>query len=125
MKQQLKSSFQQLTNDRTLLVVLTVFLVGCLGTLLYLAFSVHASELQLVVHYTSYGTTNFYRDKWYYLLSFAGFIIILAISQICLTYKILNEKGRDAALAFAWLGVALVVITAATIYQVLRIAALT
>ena len=125
MKQRLTASFQQLISDRSLLTVLIVFLVGCVGTLLYLAFSVHASELQVVVHYTSYGTTNFYRDKWYYLLSFAGFIIILALSHVCLTYKILNEKGRDAARAFAWLGVVLVVIAAATIYQVLRIAALT
>lgn len=125
MKQRLTASFQQLSSDRSLLVVLIVFLVGCVGTLLYLALTIHASELQVVVHYTSYGTTNFYRDKWYYLLGFVGFIVLLAVSHICLTYKILIEKGKDLAMAFAWLGVVLVIVTAATVYQVVKIASLT
>ena len=119
------TSLQSLLMDRPLLLVLLLFLVGCVILLIYLAVSIRPSELQVVVHYTSFGTTNFYRDKWYYLLGFAGFVLIMAVAHIALTYRILMLKGREAALSFAWLSVALVVISVAVIYQILKIASLT
>jgi uncharacterized membrane protein YhaH (DUF805 family) len=125
MKQQIITSIRQILADRGLFGILVLFLVACLSLLVYLGVNLQPSDLQVVVHYTSYGSTNFYRDKWYYLLGFAVFIVILAVSHITLTVKILHEKGRDLAIAFAWLGVILAFITSITVYQVLRIAALT
>lgn len=125
MKQRITSSLQLLMSDRPLLIILALFLLGCVGLLVYLAVSIHPSDLQVVTHYTSFGTTNFYRDKWYYLLSFAAFSIVMAVAHTVLCYRILAQKGRDAAISFAWLGVVLVVICAAITYQVLKIASLT
>ena len=107
------------------MLILALLLAGSAGLLLYLGFSIQPGELQVVVHYTSFGTTNFYRDKWYYLLSFSAFAIIMAVMHIALTYKVLIQKGHDMAVAFAWLGVILLVITASIAYQVLKIASLT
>lgn len=125
MKQRITSSLQTLAADRPLLLVLGLFLFACVILLIYLAFSIHASELQVVVHYTAFGTTNFYRDKWYYLIGFALFVVIMAVVHIALSHKILLQKGHDLAIAFAWLGPVLVIITAATVYQVLKVASLT
>lgn len=125
MKQQIISSVQRVISDRSLLSIVLVFLVGCLILLIYLGSNLHPSDLQMVVHYTSFGTTNFYRDKWYYLLGFAAFIMLLAVIHTTLICKILQEKGRDLAVAFAWLSIIIVFITGVTLYQVLRIAALT
>lgn len=125
MKKRITTWLQSLVADRGLLSVLSLFLVGCVAVLIYLAVSIHASELQIVVHYTSFGTTNFYRDKWYYLLNFALFIVIMAVVHVVLTQRILIQKGRQLALAYAWLGVVMVFLTGATIYQVVRIASLT
>jgi hypothetical protein len=125
MRQRITSSLQLLIADRPLLIVLALFLVGCIGLLIYLATNIHPSDLQIVTHYTSFGTTNFYRDKWYYLLNFVVFVIVMAIVHVVLCYRILVQKGHDAAIAFAWLGVVLVVISAGIVYQVLKIASLT
>ena len=125
MKQQISASIQRILSDRGLLSILLVFLFACVALLIYLGVNLHPSDLQMVVHYTSFGTTNFYRDKWYYLINFAVFVVIMAIVHVVLTYKILLLKGRDLALAFAWLGLAIVFIAGVTLYQVLRIAALT
>lgn len=125
MKQYITSTLQQLLADRPLFSLVGFFLFGCLVLIVYVAFNIHASELQVVNHYTSFGTTNFYRDKWYYLLSFIGFVIVMAVAHIALLYKILDQKGRDIAVAFVWLSIVLLFITAATAYQVLKIAALT
>lgn len=125
MKHRITTSLQSLIADRPLLLVMALFLVGCIGLLIYLAVAINPSELQVVVHYTSFGTTNFYRDKWYYLLSFAAFVVVMAVVHVALTYKLLEQKGHDMAMAFAWLSVVLLVIATAVMYQVLRIAALT
>ncbi len=125
MRQRILSSLQTLLADRPVMLILALLLAGSAGLLLYLGFSIQPGELQVVVHYTSFGTTNFYRDKWYYLLSFSAFAIIMAVMHIALTYKVLIQKGHDMAVAFAWLGVALLVITASIAYQVLKIASLT
>lgn len=125
MKHQVITSVKQILSDRGLLSVLVLFLMSCVGVLIYLGIHLHPSDLQVVVHYTSFGSTNFYRDKWYYLLGFAFFIVMLVITHIALTAKILQDKGRDLALAFAWLNLIIVFITSVTVYQVLRIASLT
>ncbi len=125
MKERIASSIQQLFADRALLLVSLLFLVGCTGLIISLALSIHPSDLQIVVHYTSFGNTNFYRDKWYYLLGFILFVLLMAVVHMVLVCKILAQKGRDLAIAFAWLSVVLVFIAAVTFYQVLKIASLT
>lgn len=107
------------------MIVLGLFGIGCLALLIYYVLHIHPSELQIVNHYTSFGTTNFYRDRWYYLIGFVAFICIMLASHVALTYRILVQKGHDLALGFAWLGVVMVVIAAAVSYQVLSIASLT
>lgn len=119
------SSLGTLTADRPLLIVLGLFGVGCLALLGYYALTIHASELQVVNHYTSFGTTNFYRERWYYLISFALFVVVMWATHVALSYRILIQKGHDLAIAFAWLGIVVLIIAAAMTYQVLSIASLT
>mgnify|MGYP003606052736 CR=1 FL=1 len=124
MKQRITSSLHTLIADRYILSLLAVFWLICLGVLIFLAISIQPSELQVVVHYTSYGATNFYRDKWYYLISFAAYIVIIAILHSILTFKLLSAKGRDIAVAFIWLSIVIVTIAAALFYQILKVASL-
>jgi hypothetical protein len=124
MKKQFIKSANLIFKDRYLAVLLASFLLLCLIIVIYLGFSVHASELQIVVHYTSFGTTNFYRDKWYYLLSFVAFIILMAIAHSLLTFRLLQKKGRELAIAFVWLSIVTVLIAVSIFYQVLKIASL-
>lgn len=124
MRKQVVKSVQLFLEDRYLSGLLGSFLLLCIITIIYLAFMIHASELQVVVHYTSFGTTNFYRDKWYYLLSFVGFILVMAVVHSVITYKLLQKKGRDLAIAFVWMSILFVFIAVALFYQVLKIASL-
>lgn len=124
MKQRIISSARQLLGDRSLTVLLSVFLLGCIVLLIYLAVVIRPSELQVVVHYTSFGATNFYRDKWYYLLTFSAFIILIATTHTLIAYRLLIAKGREFAVAFVWLGITVLVVAAALFYQILKVASL-
>jgi len=124
MKQQVITAIKIISRDRYLAVLLGAFLLACLVLLIYLGFFIHPSELQVVVHYTGFGNTNFYRDKWYYLGTFPLFVLFIALVHPVLTYKLLQLKGRPLAVAFAWLGVTVVIIATLLFYQVLKIASL-
>ena len=124
MKKRVLTHIQTVAADKHLLIALAVFLLLCVGLVVLLAVGIHPSERQIAVHYTSFGTTNFYRDKWYYLLSFIGFVAVAAIAHSMIAFRIMQEKGRYLAIAFAWLGVLMLFITLAFLLQLLKIASI-
>lgn len=124
MKKQAISSLKILSEDRYAAGLLATLFAGCLLLIGFLAVSIQPTELQVVVHYTSFGNTNFYRDRWFYLLSFGLYIVIMATLHTILTYKILRTKGRDLTIAFLWLSIIMLIIAFALFYQVLKIASL-
>ena len=123
-KQQTIQLVKELGKERYVAVLLAVLLLLCLMTTIYLIFQIHPSDLQVVVHYTGFGPTNFYRDKWYYLLSFVVFIIMFAFVHTIATYKLLQRRGRDFAAAFVWFSIIILGIGIAIFYQILKIASL-
>ncbi|MFZ1360930.1 MAG: hypothetical protein WAS27_02825 [Candidatus Saccharimonadales bacterium] len=115
---------REITADRRFLAAL--FFLVLLGVIfcLFIAFTIRPVETQVVTHYTAFGQTNFYRDKWYYLISFVGFGIVTVVIYAALACKLYKHKGRELAVPFAWLGVVTLVIATATVSQVLKVAAL-
>ncbi len=124
MKSSITQLFKEISSDRQFIIVL--ILLGFSGLIfsVYVALNLHPSELQVVTHYTAFGSTNFYRDKWYYFIGFVVFGILNAILYGALACKIYRHKGRELAIPFAWLGIVTIIIALATMYQVLKVAAL-
>jgi hypothetical protein len=124
----MKASITQFTKsilaDRYLSILLVCLIAVSLTFSVYIALNLHATELQVVTHYSAFGTTNFYRDKWYYLIGFAVFGVIHAVVYVSLVCKILVQKGRQLAIPFAWLGVLIIFIAFAIAHQVLKVASL-
>jgi len=124
MKQNIIRAVKDITEDRQVTAYLAVFLLLCLVTVIFLLTQIHPSELQVVIHYTSFGPTNFYRDKWFYLLTFVGFMIVLAVVHSAVAYRMLQKKGRELTIAFLWLSIAFTFISVSLFHQVLKIASL-
>jgi len=124
MKPTIAQSFQLLMKERRMIVALSVLLITCLVFIIYVALNIHQNELKIVTHYTAFGTTNFYRDKWYYLIGFAVFGIMVAIMHTLIALKLLVSHGVEIAISFVWVSVIIIIIAAAIAYQVLKIAAL-
>ena len=124
MKPTFIQSIQLLSKERRMIVALSIMLVVCLIFTIYVGLNIHQNELKIVTHYTAFGTTNFYRDKWYYLLSFVVFGIMVAVIHTLVALKLLVSRGTELALSFVWVSTIIITIAAATAYQVLKIAAL-
>lgn len=123
MKDTITTAFKLILADRLVAVLLTVFIVSCLGYCIYVAVSLHPSDLQVAVHYTAFGATNFYREKWWYLLSFIVLGVVMASVHTAVAVKIYAQGRRQLALAFIYLSFLLLLIAWSLTWSVLRIAA--
>jgi hypothetical protein len=122
MKTQLISSLKQIAADRLMVVLLSVFILACLAYCLYVGLSLRPSDLQVAVHYSAFGETRFYREKWYYLLSFIMFGLILAIVHTALIVKMYVQERRQLALLFTYLSFLILLIAWILTHSILRVA---
>lgn len=97
-------------------------LLGGIAYIVYVAFNLSPSDLQLAIRYTSFGETQFYREKWWYLLSFVGFGLLFIVAHIGMLAKLYVIGLRPLARAFAWLSLVVLVLMFVYTYSVLGIA---
>lgn len=95
-----------------------MILLALLASIL-LGMSIHSGERQLVSHYSAFGITHFYFDKWYYSFVFIAFLLIVAVLHSIVSIKLLLTKGRPMAIMFAWFGVGLIIVGFATASTIL------
>jgi hypothetical protein len=110
MKTVVVNSIKQVFADRIVVALIFLFILMSLVYCVYVGVSLHPSDLQVAVHYTAYGETSFYREKWYYLVSFILFGLIVAATHTALIIKLFVQERRQIAILFAWLSIFLVVI---------------
>ncbi len=122
MKHIFQTTLKQILADRPVLLLLFGLLIGGVAYIMYVAFNLNASDLQLATRYTSFGETHFYREKWWYLLSFVGFGMLFIIAHITMLAKLHAIGLRQLAVAFAWLSLIVLVLMFVYTYAVLGIA---
>jgi hypothetical protein len=122
MKLNLINSIKPILADRLMAILMIVLILICLAYCVYVGVSLRPSDLQVAVHYSAYGETSFYRDKWYYLITFIVFGIMLAVIHTALVAKIYLQGHRQLALLFAWLSLLLIVIAWFMTWAVLKVA---
>ncbi len=108
--------------DRALALLLLLFILVAIAYAVYVGISLRPSDLQVAVHYSAFGETSFYRDKWYYFINFIAVGAIMAIAHTVITVKLFIQGRRPLALAFVWLSLLFVVIIWFTTWAVLRVA---
>lgn len=122
MRHIIQSTLTEIAADRVILMLVTAILIGGAGYIIYVAFNLNASDLQLATRYTSYGETHFYREKWWYLFNFVGFGLLFMLAHVGLMAKLLMIGLRQLAIAFAWLSLVVLIIMFVYTYSVLGIA---
>ena len=101
--------FKPIIKDRRmLLAMVSVFLAGIIF-FIFMILNVKSYDYLLNVRYTVFGTSEFYKDSWVYLIILAIFGLIVAFIHNILIAKVYNVSGRRVAIAFAVLSVALMV----------------
>lgn len=117
----IKEAFSKALRDRSF-VILALLITALVVVIIILgAVNIRPSDLQVPTRYSAFGITNIYRDKWYYAITFILFALTLAGLHGLVTLKLYAAKGRDMALAFLWLTLVMMLITASTVFAILRL----
>lgn len=127
MKTRLFSAIKSIFADRQLLSFLVAIVALTVLYIVYIIFSLHPSStgVQVATHYSAFGDTHYYRNKWEYMLSFVGFGLVFASLHIGIILKLIREDFRTLAIAFAWLTLMLLIVALIITHSVLNIAFLT
>ena len=78
--------------------------------------------MQVATRYTAFGDAHFYRNKWYYLLSFIAFVVVVLGVHIGLAIKLFGREQRQLASALLAFTILLLVIGWIITRSVLQIA---
>ncbi|HEU4715240.1 MAG TPA: hypothetical protein VFS14_00195 [Candidatus Saccharimonadales bacterium] len=122
MKKTITSTLKTILEDRLMTVMIVVLVLMSLAYCIYVGVSLRPSDLQVAVHYTAFGPTGFYREKWYYLITFVIFGLLVAVMHSILVVKLYIQGRRQIALLFAWMSLLLIVIAFFMTRAVLKVA---
>lgn len=114
-------SIKELTTNRYLTTLSIILVLLTTAFVIYIALTVHPSDLQLVTHYTAFGVTHLYRDQWFYLLSFIGFAVLSTFLHIAIAIKIYVTKGHPLAIMFLWLGIGIIIFAWITAISIINV----
>lgn len=96
-----KDTISLALKDRPLMVLVVIGALLAVVLIGISALQIRPSDVQVPVRYSAYGTTNLYRDQWFYLISFVGAGMLLLVAHPLIVLKLLQEKSREFALGFA------------------------
>lgn len=122
MKDNLIHAIKLVLADRVVTILIALLVLLSVIYCIYVGVSLHPSDLQVAVHYTAFGETGYYREKWYYLLSFIGFGLITIVIHSALAIKFYVLERRQLAIFFLWLSILMLLIAWAITIAVLRVA---
>ncbi len=109
-------------RDRTMVTLAGALLALGVAYIIYVTVALESSDLQVATRYTAFGDTHFYRNKWYYLLSFVLFGVVLLGVHIALAVKLYGRQQKQVAAALLWLTLFLLIIGWIITRSVLQIA---
>lgn len=118
----MKDFFKTIISDKPILISVCVLAVISLICAIYFLIALNPSDLQVSIKYTEFGAEHVYSAHWTYMLSFAGFCIMLSTIHMAILYKLYKMKGRRFALFFGWCSVFLVIAAFAMLYRIINIA---
>lgn len=100
---------------------LFIMAVG-IAYIIYVSLSLSPTELQVATRYTAFGGTQYYRNKWFYLIGFIVFGLLITVLHIGTMLKLEARGMRPLAVSFGWLSILLMVILFLITFSVLGVA---
>ncbi len=124
MKHITKSDIKQALGDRWWIGLVLVCAFLTVGGLISLAFSIQPRETQVIVQYSSFGVTGFYRNYWYHLWGYGVLMLIITVTHSALSLKLRQLDKRSLSLTLLWGTIGMLVLVILFAHMIIRIAAL-
>ncbi|HEU5187846.1 MAG TPA: hypothetical protein VFT87_05090 [Candidatus Saccharimonadales bacterium] len=110
-----------LAKDRMAIILLLTTVVSAFVVILVSILRLHASDVQIPIRYSAFGTANIYRDQWYVLYIFPLFALLITAFNAVIAVKLYNID-RLASLGFMGLTIFLLVTCLVVVTAILNLA---
>lgn len=115
---------RNLFQDKRVLVAAIAMFILVVVEFVIVTSLLRPGDIQVVVRYTPFGFSFFYRDHWYYLLTFILFAVAVFVTHILVASNMKKRIEESLLLPFVWLGVLILAGLCIESYKILRIASL-
>lgn len=115
---------RSLLHDRKYLFALIGLGITVLVVVIITSVYVRPGELRVPVRYSRFDSKNYSLDQWYYLLNFVVFSIVVFAGHLMISAKLYQERGREFALGFVYLGSALLIIASVFFLAIFKVVSL-
>ena len=122
MKKNIDIVKQIFAQDRALALLALGIIISAVIVGLVMALKVSPYDVQIATKYSSFDETQYYRNQWYYLFSFALFPIIIAAAHVVLMLKMYARSMRSFAYGFGFVTLILLTLSACITYLVFGVA---
>lgn len=106
---QLIAQIIKLSEDRGLFAIYFTMATVALITAIYILFTLRPSDLQLVSHYTAFGSTHLYRANWIDQYKTILISIAILVFHILIARVVADKISRSLAKVIAWAGVIILI----------------
>lgn len=122
MKKIIVSTLKDLASDKPLFRLCISIMVISVIAVVLLAVRLSATELQIATRFSAFGETQYYRNQWYYLLTFIVFILSIAGAHIALIAKMIQRDMRQYAVLFGSITLLMIVVISLIAHAVFSVA---
>lgn len=122
MKTKIINHIKLVISDRSFFSLLIGTILLGLVYSMFVAISLQTRDIQVAVHYTIFGEAHFYKEKWFYLISFVIFGLSITIAHTILMFKVYLLERRQTAMLFGWLSIVILIVAWSYTASVLKIA---
>lgn len=103
-----KAELIAIIKDRLMLGLLGLTVVIAMIIVLVTIIRLNASDVQIPIRYSDYGTANIYRNQWFALYIFPVFALIVAALNAYISTKVYS---LDRRISLSFLGVTVFILT--------------
>jgi cytochrome bd-type quinol oxidase subunit 2 len=116
-----KLKITTLLRDRKYLFALIGLAAVVLFVVVITAVYVRPGELRVPVRYSRFDSKNYSLGQWFYLLNFLLFSVVVFVGHLLVSAKLYQEKGRDFAFGFVYVGTTLLIIAVVFFLAIFRV----
>ena len=116
------ASVRSFLKIRPLVAVYAVLILICVGAMVYFGIRISPSDIQVSMHYTSFGGVNFYTSSWWSAIAFILFFGIVAIGNTAIGVKLLARKGVQTALSFGGFSIGIALFACIMVGHIINVA---
>jgi hypothetical protein len=116
----IREAFKVAAKTRTFWILGLISFIEVVAITVVSLLSLRVTTVNIPVHFSSYPNT-FFNDRWYYVLAFILFAIVIFVVHLFLTAKLISSEKRELVPVVQFIGVLVLLIALMVVLNIFNI----